>query len=418
MNILFIVPYVPNLIRVRPYNLIRYLAERGHAVTLLTLYSTPDEQNDLEKLRGICRDIHAFPLPRWRSMVNSLFALPSGVPLQSVYCWQPELSQLARALWSADGHYDVVHIEHLRGARYGLDLQAFGRALAARDGSQRRPPVVWDSVDCISLLFKQAAERSKRLISRWMTQFELGRTRRYEGWLAGQFPRVLVTSRHDRDGLLEVMPQGASGDHIRVLPNGVDLAYYTPSWAQQEKERATLVISGKMSYHANVTMALNFAENILPLIWSKRPDVKLMLVGKDPTPALRALAKNPSIQVTGTVDDIRPYLHRATLAVTPIMYGAGIQNKVLEAMACGLPVVSTAKAVSALNVAPGSDLMVADSPEEMSNAVLRLLDEPELRAQMGQAGRKYVEQHHQWSCIAARLEEVYHEVITDKYPAA
>jgi glycosyltransferase involved in cell wall biosynthesis len=285
--------------------------------------------------------------------------------------------------------------------------------MVARDGSQRRPPVVWDSVDCISLLFKQAAERSKRIVSRWMTQFELGRTRRYEGWLARQFPRVLVTSKHDREGLLEVMPRGASGEHIRVLPNGVDLAYYTPFGAQQEKECATLVISGKMSYHANVTMTLNFAENILPLIWSKRPDVKLMVVGKDPTPALRALAKNPSIQVTGTVDDIRPYLHRATLAVTPIMYGAGIQNKVLEAMACGLPVVSTAKAVSALNVAPGSDLMVADSPEEMSNAVLRLLDEPELRAQMGQAGRKYVEKNHQWSCIAARLEEVYHEVIAD-----
>ena len=111
-----------------------------------------------------------------------------------------------------------------------------------------------------------------------------------------------------------------------------------------------------------------------------------MLVGKDPTPELVNLGKNPAIQVTGTVEDIRPYLHKATMAVTPITYGAGIQNKVLEAMACGLPVVSSPQAVSALTVNPGQDLLVAEDPDEFANAVVSLLDDPGLRSQ-ARAGR-------------------------------
>ncbi|HMN60001.1 MAG TPA: glycosyltransferase, partial [Anaerolinea sp.] len=134
-------------------------------------------------------------------------------------------------------------------------------------------------------------------------------------------------------------------------------------------------------------------------------------VGKDPTAELLSLGKNPAIQVTGTVDDIRPYLHKATLAVTPITYGAGIQNKVLEAMACGLPVVSSPQAVSALGVNPGQDLIVANNPEEFASAVVTLLDDPGLRARIGQAGRRYVEQDHLWVNIAAQLEEVYDEII-------
>jgi glycosyltransferase involved in cell wall biosynthesis len=158
-------------------------------------------------------------------------------------------------------------------------------------------------------------------------------------------------------------------------------------------------------------MSLNFVQETLPIIWARRPDVKLVLVGKDPAPELIDLGKNPSIQITGTVDDIRPYLHRATMAVTPITYGAGIQNKVLEAMACGLPVVSSPQAVSALAVKPGQDLIVAKDPEEFANAVVNLLDDPGLRSRLGQAGRCYVEQDHLWVRIAAQLEEVYNEVI-------
>lgn len=406
MRILFIIPYVPNLIRVRPYNLLVHLAARGHEVTLVTLYSSEQELADLDRLRTVCSAVHAFPLARWRSLYNSVAALPQSVPLQSVYCWQPEMADFLQTLLDGKHAFDVIHIEHLRGAKYGLELKK-----ARTNGARRLPPMVWDSVDCISMLFKQAAGQSKKRINRWITRFDLARTSRYEGWLVNQFDRVLVTSSNDRDALMKLAPVNTSASQVRVLPNGVDLNYFRPPDGQVTKDPATLVISGKMSYHANVTMSLNFVNETLPIIWSRRPDVKLMLVGKDPTPELVSLGKNPAIQVTGTVDDIRPYLHKATLAVTPITYGAGIQNKVLEAMACGLPVVSSPQAVSALAVSPGKDLIVANNPEEFASAVVTLLDDPGLRARLGQAGRHYVEQDHLWVNIAAQLEEVYDEII-------
>ena len=152
MRILFIIPYVPNLIRVRPYNLLVHLAARGHEVTLVTLYSSEKELADLDCLRKVCSAVHAFPLSRWRSLYNRVAALPRSVPLQSVYCWQPQMAGFLRTLLDGKDAFDVIHIEHLRGAKYGLELKN-----VRTNGARQLPPMVWDSVDCISMLFKQAA---------------------------------------------------------------------------------------------------------------------------------------------------------------------------------------------------------------------------------------------------------------------
>lgn len=402
MDILFVVPYVPNLIRVRPYNLIRGLSARGHRLTVLTVWTDEREREEVERLRHYCTSVQAVHLPTWRSWLNCLRSLPGSTPLQAVYCWQPELmAYLAGAEYKAD----VVHIEHLRGAPYGLYL----KSQLARAG--RRTPVIWDSVDCISLLFRQAAGRSTKPFSRWITRLELSRTEQYEGWLLGQFDQVLVTSRADKEALLSLLPSESVSSPISILPNGVDLDYFEPD-PHEVREAATLVISGKMSYHANVTMLLHFAHEILPLIHARRPDVKLCVVGKDPPREVRALAQNPGIFVTGSVPDIRPYLRRATAAVAPLMYGVGIQNKVLEAMACATPVVSTPQAISALSVVPGRDVLVAREPGAFAETVLDLLASPQRQRQVGAAGRRYVETHQPWAAIAAQLEEVYNEVIS------
>jgi sugar transferase (PEP-CTERM/EpsH1 system associated) len=402
MDILFIVPYVPNLIRVRSYNLIRHLAARGRRLTVLTVWTNEQERREVEKLKQYAVHVQGVYLPTWRSWTNCALALPGSTPLQAMYCWQPELLS---ALTAFDFKADVVHVEHLRGAQYGLRLKA---QLAK---SQRPRPVIWDSVDCISSLFQQAAQRAQRPFSRWLTQLELDRTQSYEGWLIQQFDQVLVTSPNDRDALLALLSPEEASAPIVVLPNGVDLDYFTPA-DDRAREPATLVMSGKMSYHANVTMLLHFVREILPLIWAYRPDVKLWVVGKDPPREVMALAECPSISITGTVADIRPYLQRATIAVAPITYGAGIQNKVLEAMACATPVIATPQAVSALDVTPEREVMLALEPEAFATTVLQLLATPQRRWQLGQAGRRYVETYHPWATIAARLEEVYNEVLS------
>lgn len=412
MRILYIVPYVPNLIRVRPYNLIRNLSRRGHQVTLATLWTTEEERESIGRLESELDRIITFPLSRWRSMGNCAFALPTSQPLQAAYCWNPDLAHnllhILRDRQEGDG-FDVIHIEHLRGAQYGLWL----RQNIEKDHREKRsrPPMIWDSVDSISSLFRQTSTQSERWFNRWLARVELRRTESYERMAIAKFDRILVTSKIDRQAFLD-LDLGNHPQMISVLANGVDLDYFHPG-GENEREPATLVIHGKMSYHANVTMVLRLVREILPQVWGQNPQVKLIIVGKDPPGEVQELARNPSIVVAGTVEDIRPYLRKATLAVAPVVYGAGIQNKVLEAMACATAVIASSQAVSALEIEAGRDVVVADDPGVFSQAILDLLADPKRRQSLGQAGRRYVETHHAWGKIAAKLEDIYMSAIEE-----
>jgi glycosyltransferase involved in cell wall biosynthesis len=237
---------------------------------------------------------------------------------------------------------------------------------------------------------------------------ELGRTRRHEGWLVDQFDRVLVTSQTDKTAL-ESLRRLRGESRISVLPNGVDLDHFAAG--NGDREPATLVFSGKMSYHANATAALYVANEVMPLVWARRPDVRLRIAGSRPPAQVRRLAENHDgrVEVTGYVPDMRVPLQQATVAVAPLLYGAGIQNKVLEAMACGAPVVTSSRAVAALRVRPGVDCLVADTPQAFAAEIVRLLDDAGLRQRMTDAARRYVEMNHSWGQVAAQLEAIYRE---------
>ena len=399
MRIAYVVPYVPNLIRTRSYNLINQLASLGHEVSVFTLGSSKADLFDAQNLKVHCREVDYYDQPVWNSMLNSATALPSRKPLQSVYSWQPAMARqiVQRA---SRNEFDIVHIEHLRGSRFGLHLKS------------RLPnmPVVWDSVDCISHLFQQAAKQSRSFFGKFMTRLELSRTRRAEGDLACRFDHVLVTAPSDRNALLKLVPAGKSPSEISVLPNGVDLEYFHPS-AESQRDPETLIFSGKMSYHANISMAKYLVEEIMPLVWKFRPASRLYIVGKDPAPAIKKMARNSLITVTGTVADIRPFLWRATVSVVPLLYGAGIQNKILEAMATGTPVVTTCQALSALQAQPGKDLFASDNPDDFSQAVLQLISDQDLQRKTGDAGVKYTSDFHRWASIASQLVNIYQQLL-------
>jgi glycosyltransferase involved in cell wall biosynthesis len=271
-------------------------------------------------------------------------------------------------------------------------------------------PVVWDSVDCISHLFQQAAHQSHSFFGKFMTRFELPRTQKAEGSLICTFDHVLITSSADRRALLELPTVRKRPSRISVLPNGVDLDYFHPS-EDYQREAETLLFTGKMSYHANISMVRYLVAEIMPRIWEKRPSAKLCIVGKDPPSDVKEFSRNPLITVTGTVSDIRPFLWRATVSMVPLLYGAGIQNKILEAMATRTPAVTTSRALSALHVQPGRELLVADSPDEFSQAVLRLIQDQNLQQQVGKAGEDYVRANHSWTRITSQLVNLYQETL-------
>jgi glycosyltransferase involved in cell wall biosynthesis len=265
-------------------------------------------------------------------------------------------------------------------------------------------------VDCISYLFEQASGQSRSSFGKMVTRLDLNRTRRYEGQLPSRVDHVLITSQVDRQAMLDLSPDKKAAAPISVLPNGVDWEYFRQD-SGVEHEPATLVLSGKMSYHANVTMALYLINEIMPLVWAKRADTRVTIVGKDPPSAIRATANDPRVTVTGTVVDMRPYLQKASVAVVPLLYGAGLQNKILEAMACGTSVVATPQAVQALDVVPDRDILLGASPVELARQILRLIEDPDYQLQVGQAGRRYIEENHQWAKVVRTLEGVYHEVV-------
>ncbi|MBI5670694.1 MAG: glycosyltransferase [Chloroflexi bacterium] len=387
MRILFVSPYLPSLIRVRPYNFLKALVRRGHAVTLMALQPPGDEGESLPELRRLCEAIHIIPHSKTRTLLNAVLALPTRFPVQAAYSRSPRFVQVAKGVLAAH-RFDAAHVEHLRGA-----------VLADALGDL---PTVYDSVDSISLLFGKVLQDAPSLKSRLLALLDLDRTRRFEGTLTRRFNQVTVTSDADRQALIEL---GSDGSRITTIPNGVDLDYFQPQPVRRDPLR--LVFTGKMSYHANVAAVEDLVHRIMPLVWAEQPEAQLDIVGKDPTPAVQALGQLRRVRVTGSVPDLRPYLAHAAIAVSTVRYGVGIQNKVLEAMAMATPVVCSAQASSALRAQPGHDLLVGDTAEAVARHILDLLASPEQRERIGCAGRRYVEADHSWDSAAAWLEQLY-----------
>ena len=396
MRLLYITPYVPSPIRTRPYNLIRALVRLGHRITLLTAAGTgPEDQRQADTLREWGVEVETFPVPAARSLWNCLRALPTYEPLQAVYAYHPQMERRLRTLLR-ESVFDIVHIEHLRAAR-------LVRAVKGH-------PVVYDAVDCITFLFEQTARASPERAARWKARLDLARTRRYEARLLTQFDHVVVTSRRDKEALEALargyLPPQARPAPVTVVANGVDLEYFRPLEGDG-RDPHTVVFTGKMSYHANVAGVLYFAREVLPRIWAKAPYVRFQIVGKDPPESVRRLAADGRIEVTGYVEDLRPYLARAGVAVCPALYAVGIQNKVLEAMAMATPVVCSRAAFAGLQAEAGRDALVADDPDTFAEYVLRLCTDPDRARRLGEAGRRYVEAHHDWEDSARRLTAVY-----------
>lgn len=390
MRVLFVAPYVPSRIRVRPYEWIRALARLGASVHLVAVQPPEDQALGDLSIRASCAACDVFPLSRLRTLVNAGKALVSGLPVQAGYARHGAAERRIAGL-IAGGGFDVVHVEHLRGA---LLVPA-----------PCPLPTVYDGVDCITRLFEQTVRLAPGLAQRAMARLDVGRTRRFEASLPGRFDRVLASSEAEAREFRRLAP-AADPSFVLALRNGVDLG--TPPGPPADDGR-TVLFAGKMSYHANEAAARRLAVEVMPRVWQRRPDARLVLAGKDPSPALQALASPGRIEVTGYVPDMAAVMSEATVLAAPLVYAAGIQNKVLEAMARAVPVVTSSSACAALDAVPGADVVAADDDGDFADGVVRMLDDRGYRDAVGAAGRRYVEQHHHWTVLAARLLDVYAE---------
>jgi glycosyltransferase involved in cell wall biosynthesis len=404
MKILFVTPYLPDPTRPRSFNLLRGLATRGHQVSLFSIITAQQDRSHLSLLHDACEEVRLFHLPEWKRSWNGIRAFAAGLPFEAVANWHPTLAQqLREALLTPEDQpgYDLIHIEHLRAARFGL----------LEPGNVTHPtPVVWDAVDSASLFLNQVHQRSDRWQDRFASRLERMRVELYESWLLEQFNQVLVTSRQDRDWMLAHQVPGKKPARIDVLPNGVDLEYFHPQ-PFEAAEPNTIVLSGNMSLPANVAMAEHLVEEIMPLVWGRLSHVRVLIVGQNPLRRVRDLAKDARVTVTGTVEDIRPYLRRGVIAVAPLLFNLGIQNKILEAMASNRPVIASPQAISGLHVKPAEDVLVAEDSIQFAEMLIELLQQPDRQRQLAISGRAYVSQHHRWKTIVEQLEQIYSNLV-------
>jgi len=270
-------------------------------------------------------------------------------------------------------------------------------------------PIVIDMCDATSLRL-----RRQMAYSRWAKRAWLGlqylRVRRLEKAMIARSPNLAFISCRDRDAVLD------PGRTAEVAPIGVD----SHLWKRQSGQPSspTLIFVGVMSYAPNVDAAAYLIDQIVPRVRKEIPDLEVYIVGRDPSPMLREKAsRQAGVHVTGFVDDVKPYLERSAVAVAPIRYGAGIQNKLLEAMAMEVPVVATSLAAEGLRVMGGSNppLYVAGDAEEFTQRVVTLLRDPVERARLARQGRLFVQRNYVWSRGAETLERMCYAAVAQAH---
>ena len=216
-----------------------------------------------------------------------------------------------------------------------------------------------------------------------------------------------VCSERERDVLSALEPNA----RVEVIENGVDVAYFSETMRLPGGPRHSLVYVGRMDYHANVDAVVSFAREVWPEVRRKRPEVQFVIVGARPKPEVLALASQPGVTVTGTVEDLRPYYREALAAVVPLRVGGGTRLKILEAMAAGTPVISTPLGAEGLGVTPGQELVLADTPATMAEAVAGLHeDSPEWR-RLSENGKRLVLSRYDWPVIGEKLMGLYTKIL-------
>jgi polysaccharide biosynthesis protein PslH len=385
------IPYPPHTgDKVRAFHVARHLA-RGHDLALACLADDPRDLAGLELLRAAVGRVECARQRRGWALTKGALGMARRVPVTLSYFDSPDLrTRVDRLL--AEWRPDLIYVSSSSMAPY-----VEGRSDL---------PVIMDFVDVDSDKWAQYSRRS-RGPARWLYRREADWLRRYEARVATWATCCLLTTRAEEELLRSFAPWARTA----VIANGIDLDEFAP--ARREAVEPVMLFTGAMDYRPNIDAVAFFAERILPAIRRDVPAARFLIVGLNPAPAVVRLGRLPGVTVTGAVPDVRPYYGRAAVAVAPLRIARGIQNKVLQAMAMGVPVVATGLACRGLEVRPGIDLVVEDDPDLFAARTAALLRDTPAQLELGQRARAFVEAHHSWAASLGQLDQVIQRVRAD-----
>ncbi len=382
-NILYLVhrlPYPPNKgDKVRSYNLLKHLA-RQHRVYLGTFIDDPDDEPHIATVRALCADVHVARLDPRFARILSLSSLLAGEALTLGYYRSSVLRSWVNETCQ----------------RRQIDTAViFSSAMAQYLEEQPRIPTIIDFVDVDSAKWTQYAPRHRWPLS-WLYRREGILLLDYERRMAARASRSFFAT--DKEVALFIQKAPECRVRVQTMGNGVDADYFSADDTRSSPFRSDelpVVFTGAMDYLPNVDAATWFASDVLPGLLQRWPAARFYVVGRSPAAEVLALASD-RIVVTGTVDDVRPYLQHAATVVAPLRIARGIQNKILEAMAMSRPVIASADCAAAVNAVVGQELLTAASPEEYIAAISQVLEVPEAGTALGKAARQRVVERYTW----------------------
>lgn len=405
LRILFVTPYLPSPARFggqrRLHGLIAGLAA-SHEVSVISLVDPSEDQSESVRATEIyCRHVVTVPNHRYAAgpttkRLLQIWSLLSSRSYERLVHREVGFDSALHALLAAE-RFDVVHFEfpHMAPAR---PRSASGLATG--------PAFLLDEHNIEYDLARQVATAGRSALRRAYSAINWRKVHTEERGVWARFDGCTLTSARDEGMLLADAPETRTA----VVPNGVDLDFFHRGVGAEERAPATLLFFGAIDYYPNTDAVLFFTREIFPLLRSRVPRVRLSIVGRRPPPPIIAL-RSAYVDVTGGVEDVRPHLERASVVIVPLRIGGGTRLKILEALAMGKAVVSTSVGAEGLDVVPERDLLVADDPEQFAAQIKRLLDDPDLAARLGAAGRRLVEAQYSWAASVSRLSAFYGEVI-------
>lgn len=375
-------PYPPaGGAKVRAYHCLSRLAEEN-AVTVAAPLRDSEEAAAVPDLEAKGFEVLAAQITPLRARLQTVAHAAAARPASMGYFLSPGLARRIRR-WIAERRPDLIVVHSSSVAPYVAAVAGVPKLLDFVDMDSRK----W-------LDYARAMPFPRSAVYRW----EGANLERWEARLAQAFDLCLVATEHERESLAEIAGPAPSA----VVRNGVDLDYFAPTGETYDPNRVCFV--GRMDYYPNEQAMLDFCRGTWPRVRAERPQAELFIVGAAPTPRVRALSDLEGVTVTGTVPDVRPFLCAAAATVAPLRIARGTQNKILESMAMGVPVVASSRAARGVDAKAGLHLLVADSAEDTAGALLRLMQEPGVRERLSRAGRERVAAHYPWSHTLADFD--------------
>jgi sugar transferase (PEP-CTERM/EpsH1 system associated) len=387
VNILFIChrfPFPPKRGgKIRPFHMIKHLSAR-HRVTVASLARSDEEAREGEGIAPHCAAYEMAQVSNPVQVMRMIAHLPTMRPSSMGFFYSTSLQRRIKSLLQSQ-KFDLIFVHCSSVAQYVEDVYGIPKILDFGDMDSQK----W---------LEYASHKSLPLSAGY--RLEGVKMLRAETRLAGKFDLCTATTRAEW-ATLNSYGANVFGDWF---PNGVDSGYFAPT--DEAYDPDTICFLGRMDYYPNQQCMFDYCANVLPQIRARRPNVKLQIVGADPSPAVQRLGDLPGVSVTGRVPDVRPYLHRAALSVAPLSIARGTQNKILEAMAAGVPVVTSQAAAGGVDAEADKHFLVASTSLEHAEAALSILENPGERQRLALAGRERMLSHHNWESSMRRLDEI------------